>query len=256
MELVGAAVTDKGIKKNINQDSVAIKVARTSNGTAAMIILCDGMGGLSKGEMASVTVLLEFSDWFEQRFPKLMQNNIGNQRIKNEWKRMVQNLNEQIKSYGERKGIKLGTTLTAMLLYDTKFCIVHVGDTRAYKINDTSIKMLTKDHTFIAQEIEEGRMTEEQAKTDSRKNMLLQCIGASEYVEPEFHEGDIEDDSVYMICSDGFRHEISEDEIIAYLKPAELQNSEKARTQIKKLININKRRKEKDNISAVVIRKV
>ena len=112
--------------------------------------------------------------------------------------------------------------LPGCFLIEDNYVIVHVGDTRAYQIGN-EITQLTTDQTFVAREIERGTMTPEQAKKDKRRNMLLQCVGASEKVEPEIITGAARCGS-YMLCSDGFRHEISAEEIRQALAPERLVN--------------------------------
>ena len=98
-----------------------------------------------------------------------------------------------------------------------------------------------------------GRMTLEQAKTDKRRNMLLQCVGASKEINPEVIHGSI-CPGVYMLCSDGFRHEISSREMYQLLNPAVLFDQTVMRQNIRELIERVKVRNEQDNISAVLIK--
>ena len=93
----------------------------------------------------------------------------------------------------------------------------------------------------------------EQAKTDKRRNLLLQCIGASDKVEPQIIKGRIAE-GVYMLCSDGFRHEITSEEIYTHFKPSKLKNKESMHANARTLIDENKKRQEKDNISVVLIK--
>ena len=112
---------------------------------------------------------------------------------------------------------------------------------------------MTTDQTFIAREISKGTMTPEQARTDKRRNMLLQCVGASAKIEPEIITGTIES-GAYMLCSDGFRHEISESEIYESLNPVNLVNRDAMHSNVKYLIEKVKARQEKDNISVILVK--
>lgn len=82
----------------------------------------------------------------------------------------------------------LGTTVTAILLTKNRYYIINVGDTRAYEISD-NVTVMTRDHSVVAREIEQGIITPEQAKNDVRRSVLLQCIGASEEVYPDMFLG-------------------------------------------------------------------
>ena len=251
MHYIATADTDVGISKTTNQDSVLIKHASTDIGEVLMAIVCDGMGGLAKGELASATVIRAFSKWFDEELPYELEN-VDMQVIGGKWSLMLKSLNVQILEYGQQLGSNLGTTFSGILFVDDKYVIVHVGDTRIYHIGST-LHQLTTDQTFVAREISRGTMTAEQAKTDKRRNLLLQCVGASKNVDPQILCGTAEK-GAYMICSDGFRHEVTPGEIYASLNPINFMNENAMHNNAKYLIELVKSRQEKDNISVVLIK--
>lgn len=253
MNYIIAATTDIGISKQTNQDSCNVRVLSTSLGKMVFAILCDGMGGLAKGEVASSSLVTAFMRWSENRLPILCAQGLNDASIRNEWMTLAQEYSEKIKQYGKRIGSAVGTTLTALLITQDRYYIINVGDTRCYEISD-AVRVLTKDQTVVAREIELGNLTEEQAKVDPRRSVLLQCIGASDYVYPDFFFGTPKDQAVYMLCSDGFRHEISEQEIFGYLNPNVMLSAEGMQQNMTSLIELNKQRQERDNITVVSVR--
>ena len=212
MNFIVSGNTDIGITKSTNQDSLSIKVMNTQQGRMAFVVLCDGMGGLEKGEVASASVVRAFDEWVRTELPQLCYSPLDDSVIREQWENIINEQNERIKAYGVGLGIKLGTTLTAMLITQNRFYVINVGDSRAYELYN-GIRQITNDQTFVAREVALGNMTEEQAKNDSRRSVLLQCIGASDKVYPDMFFGDTRQNAVYMLCCDGFRHEISSDEI-------------------------------------------
>lgn len=247
------ADTDIGIIKQTNQDSILIKHGRYKNKEILMTIVCDGMGGLDKGEVASATVVKAFSRWFDEELPYELEHEYPNMKIIGaKWELFLKELNVNIRQYSRTIKITMGTTFTGVLFVNDQFMVAHVGDTRLYKIDQT-LKQLTEDHTFIAREIKAGRMTEAQARNDKRRNMLLQCIGASDKVTPQVFCGAVTK-GAYMICSDGFRHEISNQEIYESLNPVNLLNKDSMHSNIRYLIEQVKRRNERDNISVILIK--
>jgi serine/threonine protein phosphatase PrpC len=112
---------------------------------------------------------------------------------------------------------------------------------------------LTKDQTFVAREVAAGRMTEEQAEVDSRRSILLQCIGASPVVEPDFIRGYVEENATYLLCSDGFRHKITPEEIMDKLAPYAAGDEEAMKKGCEYLTELVKYRKETDNITVLTI---
>ena len=252
MRFIATADTDIGISKDTNQDSVLIKHAMADGKEILLAVVCDGMGGLSKGELASATVIRAFAKWFEEELPFELEN-VDLQVIGAKWSLFLKELNAQILEYSKENSIEgVGTTFSGILFIDEQYVIGHVGDTRIYHIG-SSMTQLTTDQTFVAREISRGTMTLEQAKTDKRRNLLLQCIGASKVVEPQIICGKTEK-GAYMLCSDGFRHEISEAEIYESLNPINLMNKDAMHNNAKYLIEQVKSRQEKDNISVVLIK--
>lgn len=257
MEYKIALSTDIGIKKETNQDSCCVKEAATEKGNILLVVLCDGMGGLSKGEVASATLIKIFSDWFEGDLPKLLAEDAGLSEIQYQWDRIIKEQNQNIAAYGKTLKLQLGTTITAMLvLEDDKYIIGHVGDSRAYKITNEEIVVLTDDQTVVAREMKLGRMTPEEAEKDPRRNVLLQCVGASRIVEPEYYYGNVESDQCYMLCSDGFRHVITADEIKQKFSPEMNPDEKTMASNIEELIELNKFRHETDNITSVLIKAI
>lgn len=252
MRYLATADTDVGTTKNINQDSILIKHASTKKGEVLLAVICDGMGGLSKGELASATVIRAFSAWFDREMPYELEN-LDLRVIGCKWEQLLLQLNSDIMVYSQKVGARLGTTFSGILFVDDIYLIVHVGDSRIYYLSSTSTEQLTEDHTFVAREIRRGNMTPEQAKTDSRRNVLLQCIGASQIVAPQVLHGRVKR-GIYLVCSDGFRHEISEAELVGTLNASLMTDKARMHENARYLIDLVKSRGERDNISAVLIK--
>ena len=254
MEYTATYNTDIGIRKSTNQDSVALRIVDTPNGQVAFAIVCDGMGGLAKGELASKEVIESFCRWFDEEFlAQIIEGTFSALRLRDDWNSIIQTENRLLGIYGSDNNIMLGTTVSAILMYKDEFYIVHVGDSRVYELV-TGVRILTKDQTFVAREIAAGRMTPEEAKVDPRRSVLLQCVGASATVVPDFLKGKIQRNSVYLVCSDGFRHQISEEEIMEKLGPVATKSVEEMKYGCVYLTELVKNRKETDNITVAAIK--
>ena len=264
-----AAQTDVGIVKNVNQDSLTVKVANTPYGETAIAVICDGMGGLEQGEIASAVVVRTYEQWFLRELPQALGKGGGSLDIswlEERWYRLANDCNARILDYSKERRATMGTTLTVLLLFEGCFYISHVGDCRVYQMSDfdNPFNMLTTDQTYVAREVALGHMTPEQAKNDARKNVLLQCIGTVNRVEPDFISGEYQIGDSFLLCSDGFRHELSEREMYDYCHLAltdiawhvdyRQDNSRLMSGQLKYLIEQNKSRMEKDNISAILMK--
>lgn len=250
-----SAGTDIGTMKKINQDSVLMKRIKTCRGRMAFAVLCDGMGGLKKGEVASAEVIRAFDQWANTRLPQLCRQGLEDEKIRFDWKTIVVRMNSELAKYGKRQGIRLGTTVVVLLLTQARYFALNVGDSRIYELTDT-VRRLTTDHSLMEREISMGRITPEEARTDPRRNVLLQCVGASDFVSPEFVFGTPADNAVYLLCSDGFRHEISTEEMYRALAPDQLCDAKVMHEKIGMLIELLKQRGEGDNITAALVRTV
>ena len=253
MNFIISASTDVGIAKSTNQDSLTAMVINTPLGRMAFCVLCDGMGGLEKGEVASASVITAFRNWAINDLPKLCNQPLEDATIRSQWDAIITSQNETIKTYGARQGVRLGTTAVVMLLTQTRYYILNVGDSRAYELT-TYLRQITNDQTFVAREISMGHMTEEEAAHDSRRSVLLQCVGASDAVYPDMFFGDVHPNAVYLLCSDGFRHEITPEEIFEKLQPGVLFDEYGMQQNTISLIELNKQRQERDNISVALVR--
>lgn len=253
MDFIIHADTDAGARRETNQDSLFVKLADTSQGRVAFAAVCDGMGGLSQGELASATVAVELSEWFEKRLPALLGRGLTDNIIRNQWETLVERLNSVIMRYGAANGISLGTTVTALLLTQKRWYLLNVGDSRAYEITDT-LRQLTEDHTWVQREIKRGALPPEAEETHPKRNVLLQCVGASEETWPDVRFGDVVPGAVYMLCSDGFRHKPEPEELLRELGPGALGSREDMRGACRRLIDEDMRRGETDNISAALVK--
>lgn len=253
MRYLSAAHTDTGLVKKINQDAFCLKIAKTPQTQIALVLICDGMGGLKNGELASAWVVNAYSAWFEKELPGQLEAGLDG--IKSRLESMALELNQKIGSYGKHNGISLGTTMTGLLLLDNKYLYFHVGDSRIYRIN-TSIRQLTRDHTVTALEVEKHKITEQEAANDARQSILLQCIGASEKITVEFGSGIVAREDVFLLCSDGFRHKLSEEELLGILSSQVLTSEKIMKKSLMDLVELNKERGETDNITALLVKAI
>ena len=253
MDFKISVYTDRGIRKETNEDSLMVKVARTEHGKALFAAVCDGMGGLAKGELASAEMIRMLSRWFEEEFPGLLYGGWSRKALQESLEALIYRASDRIAGCGRGIHADMGTTVVALLAVGDSYYIENVGDSRAYILKDR-LRQITKDHTWIQKEIEEGRLSREDAGKDARRNILLQCVGASPVMTPDFYMGRMEADSMFLLCSDGFRHEVSEEELYKYLNPYRLRDEEAMEESLVYVTELDKRRRETDNISAILIR--
>ena len=254
MRYLISAITDAGSVRENNEDAVMVQEFHTFIGPVVLAVLCDGMGGLTQGDIASSYVVKRFQAWAQEELADLCRMGLQDGMIRKIWERLIEECNDSIRQYGVSQGIQMGTTLVAFLLTPHRFYVLNVGDSRAYEITNNYAKQLTEDQTVINREIKKGTITKEQARTDARRNILLQCIGVKEEVIGEFFFGTPKTDTTYILCSDGFYHEVTTEELVAYLGYSRLTEGMDLNERARYLLEMNKYRGEQDNMTVAMIR--
>ncbi len=253
MVYFGTALTDTGTLKHINQDSICLKIAQYGDDSQAVLALvCDGVGSLYKGELASATIVRTMGKWFDNELYNLIQVHsvkaLGEIIVN-----IISGENLRMTKYAATHGRRLGTTVSLMLIVNEEYFIYHVGDSAVYEINK-EIRRLTDIHTYTEREIKAGNMTREQAKNDRRRSMLTQCVGATKVIEPEIKLGHIYKDTAYMLCTDGLVNMLADSDIYDELQVKRLFDTKAMYTGGKNLIETVKLRGERDNISLVLLK--
>lgn len=247
------SATDIGTVREKNQDTIGVLINTHPDVDAALGVVCDGVGGLKEGEYASATTYAKFVEWFQYEFCQLIWEEDFEELLRNRWIKLVENHNRYLFEYALGNNTKLGTTLTAILLFRNRYYTIQVGDSRAYEITDR-LEQLTEDQSLVAREVREGILTKEQAKYDPRQNILLQSIGYSKNIVPDFKCGDMRAGASYIICSDGFYHHVSDEEFTGYLHQPNEYDTSKTKLRVDSMIDAVKQRGERDNISVALLK--
>lgn len=253
MKFLICAKTDVGIAKDTNQDALAVMELETCRGGMVFAVLCDGMGGLAQGEVASTCVVRAFRQWARHSLPELCREGLEEAVLREQWERILLDRNQRIMAYGQSLGIRMGTTAVVMLLTRERYYVMNVGDSRAYELGD-GLRQITSDHSYVAREVACGRIRPEDAEHHPKRNVLLQCVGASGQVRPDLFSGSVAENTVYLLCSDGFRHELSPGEIFDGCSAEALTDETVMETGARRLVDLVKGRGERDNISLVLVK--
>lgn len=248
-----AAYTDKGKTRKVNQDGLLLQQAVRGRERYVLAAVCDGMGGLNKGELASSEVLGGLAAWFRRELPALMSSRDPEGELLGSWEQLVQLENERLYRYGKEQGLKLGTTLTAALFAGDSWYSVHAGDSRLYEITDRT-EQLTRDHSLAAEAVEQGILTREEGERDRRRSILTRCIGAGPEVKPEYRRGSLRQDAVYLLCSDGFWHGKEKGQLTEAFPPGKLTREKQLQRAAARQAAESRKKGETDNISALLVR--
>lgn len=247
-----AIATDVGIKKKINQDSIVAYTGSFCGEPFGVAAVCDGMGGLAKGEVASAMLVRAISGWVAESLPELLSLDKMNRAFEKTVDDMIREVDVQIKEYSASLGHSCGSTIVLLLCYEGLFHAVNVGDSRIYRIRK-NVLQITKDQTFVQREIDRGHLTQEEAEHHPKRSVLLQCVGAGEILNPEYIHGKYRQNDVFLVCCDGFRHEMTSDEFYSRFTGRNVAGRAIAEKALTEAIETIKNRGERDNISAVIL---
>lgn len=215
-----ACKTDLGRVRENNEDKFEYFIPEDARALAMrglVFVVCDGMGGHAAGQIASELACKTFIDVYLNH-PSASAEEAARAAVVAA-NRFVLDVARAIPS---RRG--MGTTLSALILLQRQALIVHVGDSRIYRLRADGLTCLTEDHTAAEEMVRQGQLTAEEAKTHRMSHMLLRVIGADEVsAMPDIHVLDLQVGDTFLLCSDGLTNHVEEAEIALQLakSPAE-----------------------------------
>lgn len=202
--------SDKGKVRRANEDFFAVEKIKEDE---YLFVVADGMGGHRAGDVASKLGTQNFV----RHYKKLRRKKYS---IMDAMNQALEKANNMIlaKSSSDPRKRGMGTTFSAVVISSMNAYIVHVGDSRIYLIRDDEIIQLTTDHTFVGKMVEEGRITEDEARDHPQKNILYMSLGARKSFEPEIKKHlEIHESDIFIICSDGLNNMVSDSTIKEYV---------------------------------------
>ena len=251
-EIEAAGATDVGMKRRLNEDVVVLDTGNE------LYVVADGMGGHAAGEVASKIATDEIVRAYEtgvseadETWPEhwasslsAVANHIMDAIISGHHK-----VTEEMNNDADLKG--MGTTVVVAVHPpgEAKLVVCHVGDSRAYRLREDALSLLTRDHSWVHEQVTAGFLTEEAARTHPLKNVVTQALGGSSEPKVEVLETGIEDGDLYLLCSDGLNSMLTDHEIAGFLLEGGSLDEICAN-----LIEAANQRGGNDNISVVLLR--
>jgi len=252
MKIDVGARSDAGRVRENNEDSF-----RVASGVS-LFVLSDGMGGQASGEVASrLAVDAIVSHCREARSnpssPLVGASIAGVSETTNRLASAIRAANRVVRAAAQRNEGHHGMGATAVAAWFTgeRMSLAHVGDSRAYMLRGGLLEQLTKDHSFVAEQVRRGMMTPEEASASRMQNVLLRALGIDSEVDVDVDEELLTDGDTLLLCSDGLTHELPDAQIAAVLR--DTSDAQEAATR---LIDLANEAGGRDNVTVIVVRHV
>lgn len=237
--------SDTGNVRKVNEDSF---YAQEISSSLFAAVLADGMGGHTGGKEASsfvvsavIKAIHDASKYFSGYTDRQIENFLKNTVIK-----INKNLYQKATQSKELLG--MGTTLVICIIYNGKYYVANVGDSRLYLSSD-DFTQITKDHSFVSELLDMGMITHEQALTHPNKNVITRAVGTEQTITADIFKGRLKDNDTILICSDGLTNMVTDD-IISKV----LTSTDSAEVITNNLISLAKENGGSDNITVITIK--
>lgn len=230
-------ISDIGNIRQLNEDTYGILEDEAFN----LFLICDGMGGHNAGEVASALAkdtVLNFMRGIQQEedlLPSLIE--------------AIKKANHEIYALSSKEKTMsgMGTTMTAALSHHGRLDVAHVGDSSLFVVYNNEIKKITKDHSYVQELVDLGKVTEEDAKHHPNKNIITRAVGTNLHVEIEAYTRQTNHEEIYLLCTDGLSDYLSAQEILE-----KLSGSQDMHKSMMELVEMAKERGGRDNITLVI----
>ena len=239
MHFTCAARTDVGIVRSGNEDNYLMLAER------GIFIVADGMGGHAAGEVASEMAVRITSHAIGSL------RGLSDEQASDRLNTAIRTANEAIfeRTLSEHDKRGMGTTATVLVLLPRRYLIGQVGDSRAYLLRNGQFQQLTKDHSYVQEQVDAGLLTPDQARVHPYSNVITRCVGASGDVVPDLYFGTLEQGDIILLASDGLTGMLEDAQITRILT-----SDGGPQHWVDRMITEANRRGGLDNITAIVIR--
>jgi len=234
-----AARTDVGLIRSGNEDNYMMIPDR------GVFIVADGMGGHAAGEVASEMVVRGVTRDLGSFKDVALDEAVA--RVTAAIRAANAAIYERTLVEHDKRG--MGTTATLLVLHGNRYLVGQVGDSRGYLLRDGSFHQLTKDHSYVQEQVDAGYITPEQARTHPYSNVITRCVGASGDVVPDIFSGTCRAGDVFLLASDGLTGMVEDGALAAIL-----QTPASPERWVDRMVAEANRRGGLDNITVIVVR--
>ena len=207
-----AGQTDIGSCRQENQDNFCARQLKDGSGWG---VVCDGMGGVKGGRVASSIATASLMQYFDRQL-RTLRHGEEKQFILHGFDITNRAVYEKATSDPEMLG--MGTTGVCAYVFGNMAHVVHAGDSRAYLWRGGEMTQLTRDHSMVQQLVDSGQITREQAAMHPQKNLITRALGVSSFIVPEYNRCEVKAGDILLLCTDGLTNMVPDAEIALILQ--------------------------------------
>ena len=227
--------SELGLQREGNEDSGFV--------SQKILAVADGMGGYVGGEIASNTVIKKLADVA----PVLVNPEIDNESREDILRSSILEMDAALASIGAERPelVGMGTTLTSIALFNNHILLLHIGDSRAYRIRGKKIEQISHDHTVVQELVDQGRLTLDEIAEHPQRSFLTQALMGKENLNPVLIAYPVLPGDKYLLCSDGLTAVVDEGKIVSALQ-SDLQSA------VNSLVDLTYKNGAPDNVTVIV----
>jgi len=238
MRFTCAARTDVGVVRSGNEDTYLMEPER------GLFVVADGMGGHAAGEVASEMAARLIAEGFRP------VRGMSDDELMAQMVAAIRSANAAIfeRTLQEHDKRGMGTTVTTLSLLPRRYLIGQVGDSRAYLLRGSTLTQITKDHSYVQEQVDAGRLSPEEARVHPYANVITRCVGSNGDVVPDLYIGTLEAGDLLLLASDGLTGMMEDEDLLALL-----EEGGSLEEQVDRLIAEANRRGGLDNITVILV---
>ncbi|MGC4045311.1 MAG: protein phosphatase 2C domain-containing protein [Armatimonas sp.] len=256
-----AARTDVGLKRSVNEDNFGVFEIP---GVDIAFVVCDGMGGLKAGDVASAEATRTIESSLRESLTAgdeptaalsraLRRANDTVCRLPRPGGGIVDDPTVRPGSSAREAAAVIGTTAVAGVVKDGQLHLAHAGDSRAYRLRGERLERLTDDHSFVAEQVRAGNMTEAEARKSRFRNMITRAVGIDPMIQPDFRSIELAQGDLILVCSDGLTTLIEDPDIEEHMLSPRFSR-QSLEQQVQSLIDIANRAGGTDNTTILLLK--
>lgn len=238
-------LTDVGLVRKDNQDAYATAHFAESGYTVAVV--CDGMGGVKGGRLASRIAV----ETYLAQTKNILRSGMTPAQLTLASSYAVAIANDAVytKAQEAKEYHGMGTTLVSAICHEGGAVISNVGDSRAYHITADGIRRITRDHSLVEELVRRGDITEEEARVHPNRNVITRALGPEKNEECDCFRCELKAGEYLLLCTDGLINTVSEQEMLY-----EVIHNEDEESCFDRMLAISKSRGAADNVTAVLLK--